>query len=174
MHIKLLFFLFILVLANYNCNYSKSSNNANRNIFTEKWQEIKVYDLTFSIPRDMTKQDLEGRDNLALRYANDEISVSLESGIGSETLNKLENADYLKNFQRKQVVNKNINGIQIDYQFLDGKTNFADPNKKFAKVVSFDCEKENNSVTFTVLFAHSETNDIAQRIINSISLNCSQ
>jgi hypothetical protein len=158
----------------FSCSNQINSNvNEQQNVLPDDWITIKNNKLAFSIPGNMSKQDIYGRDSLFLKYSNEEMSVSFELGIGIASLNNLEKADYIKKYEKKEVLNQHLKGVQMDYQFFNDKTNFADKNKTFGKAISFDCERESRSITFIILFTHPESNDIAEKIIKSILFDCS-
>jgi hypothetical protein len=160
------------VLLLFTCSPKTASNFDDKDNSLVKWVTVKEQDITFSIPDNLLKQDVKGRDNLYLKYSNEEISVSLESGVGSETLIDVSRADYVKKYEKKEIRNKDMKGVQVDYEYAEGKTRFDDKNKRYAKAVSFDCEQDSKSVTFIILFANLESSKIADKIIQSISLSC--
>jgi hypothetical protein len=102
------------------------------------------------------------------------MTLVVEDGIGSESLKSLESASYVLNYKKKEISNQSIKGIQADYQFREGQTNFEDRSKSYARTIVFDCKQENMSMTFLILFAHPESNEIAEKITNSILVNCNQ
>lgn len=172
MFIKSTFLLFMIIFFSYDCSNKLDYKNNNKQYSSENWSKVKVGNLSFSIPNDMSKEDIDGIDNLFTRYSNDVMSISVEFGANSEKLKQFEDVYYTKNFVKKSFTTQNTKGIQADFEFIEGETNYLDRNKRFAKVVSFDCEYVTDSVTISILFTHHKDIDIAEKIVKSISFGC--
>lgn len=165
--------LFVMVLAAWGC-LSHFRGQGNDLPPSSEWIEISEENFRLRIPKGLIREDKTGFDGYAARYSNSEITVAIESGAGTEKLNGLKQEDRVINFVQETVTRAGIRGLEAAFEFEKDRTNFEDPNKPNVRLLSIDCRLSSESISFMVLFSNLKNEDIANSILGSARISCSE
>jgi len=141
---------------------------------SSEWTEISEENFRIRIPETLVKEDKTGFDGYAARYSSSEMTLSIESGAGIDKLDGLRQEDRVINFVQKPATRAGMKGMEAEFEFQKARTNFEDPNKPYVRLLSIDCKWSAESISFMVLFADLKNKDIANRILDSAKVSCSE
>lgn len=136
------------------------------------WVKVSEQRIQFSVPATLQREKLDAIDSFAFRYSDEEISITVEAGIGSESLLPVERSGSTKTFEKNQMEIGGIPGVRADYQYFESKANFQDPNRPYGIMVGLDCKNENDSVSFRIAYSEPRLKDTAEKILKSVSVKC--
>ncbi|MBP6002663.1 MAG: hypothetical protein KA746_04425 [Pyrinomonadaceae bacterium] len=140
---------------------------------TDDLKTISEHNYSLSIPKDLVNEDITVQDSFAERYSNRDLTVSIESAAGTSKLNYLKAQDRVLNFQEIPLNRSDLIGGQAAFEFTKEQANFEDPDKPIVRILSVDCKNVEKSVTFMVLYSNRKYDDIASRILKSVTVSCS-
>ncbi|KXK00614.1 MAG: hypothetical protein UZ17_ACD001002165, partial [Acidobacteria bacterium OLB17] len=99
-------------------------------------------------------------------------SLSIESETGVENLNRRLNGKDVVNIERIAGASHGTKSLLAKYEFLPGRTNFQDPDKRFAMELAVDCRLQSQNASFLVLYSDPADAPTAEKILRSVIVKC--
>lgn len=160
-----------LALAHWSCVRSGDLTIVN-NTFSDDFRRIREQNYSLLIPKYLMNENITVQDSFGSRYSDRDLTVSIESAVGTSKLNYLKAQGRVLNFQEIPLNRSDLIGSQAAFEFKKEQTNFEDPDKPVVKMLSVDCKNEEKSVTFMVLYSDRKYDEVASQILKSVTVSC--